>query len=445
MKKENFLTVSILLALVLGALFGQLFLYDATKTAEALRQAAAPYQAAGDLIFIRPLMMLIVPLVFASVVTGVTAIGNPAKLGVVGGATMLYFLATTTIAVLLGMALVNMIGPGVGVSPELFANAQKDYQEQIATRVESGPTGVGAAFFTLLRDMIPTNVVRAAADGNILGVVVFAILLGVALAVVGAPAGAFVDALEAFLAALMKIVGWIMWLAPIGVFLIIAARVGAAGLANLVGPLGLYVLTVVLGLAIHGLIVLPLVLWVFGKTNPYDFMWRVRRIALTAFSTASSSATLPVTIETCSTVGGCSKRASTFVAALGSTINMNGTALYEAVAVIFLFQIFGYELTLTEQIVVLVTATLAAIGAPGIPAAGIVTMAIVINAVNTTFLSRPDTPDPLPLWTIAIIYGVDRFLDMCRTTINVMGDAVGAKLMSRLAPDDDTALERAIS
>lgn len=443
MKKENILTVSILLALVLGALYGQFFIYDATKTVDALRAAAAPYQAAGDIIFIRPLMMLIVPLVFVSVVSGVTSIGNPARLGVVGGATMLYFAATTTIAVLLGMLLVNTIGPGKGVSPELFANAQAEYQSQIAQRVESGPSGVGAAFMNVLKDMIPTNVVEAATRGNILGIVIFAILLGVALAVVGRNSKATVDTLDGLLAALMKIVGWIMWLAPLGVFLIIAARVGSAGLANLIGPLGLYIVTVVVGLLIHGLVILPAILWVFGRTDPYAFIWRIRRVILTAFSTASSSATLPVTIETCSTVGGCSKRASTFVPALGSTVNMNGTALYEAVAVIFLFQIFGYDLTLSEQLVVLITATLAAIGAPGIPAAGIVTMAIVINAVNTTFLARPDTPPPLPLWTIAIIYGVDRFLDMCRTTINVLGDAIGARLMTRLAPDDEEQREAA--
>lgn len=461
MKKENLLTILILAGLIGGALWGHYGLYDAAAAPGALEKATAAYQAAGDLVFIRPLRMLIVPLVFISVVTGVTAIGNPKKLGVVGGATLGYFLCTTLIAVLLGLAIANVVKPGEGVDRSVLeASAQADYQRiekgvdaMVAPAAGSVPgsspgtspgsgahmgggSGIGKAFMSVAQDMIPPNIIKAAADGNVLGIVMFAILLGVALALVGERARIAVDALDGVLLALMKIVGWVMWLAPLGVFLIVSARVGAVGLENLAGPLGKYVLCVIGGLLIHLTVILPLILFVFARTNPYKFIWDLRKVILTAFSTASSSATLPVTIEECVTHGGCSKRAATFVPALGATVNMNGTALYEAVAVLFLFQVFGIDLTLSQQAVILVTATLAAVGAPGIPGAGLVTMAIVINAVNTSLRGMAPDAAQLPLWTIGIIIGVDRFLDMCRTTLNVFGDAVGARIMTRIAPDE---------
>ena len=437
MKKENLLTILILGGLIGGVLFGEYLLYDPAATKQALQQAAQPFQTAGELIFIRPLRLLIIPLVFLSVITGVTSIGNPSKLGLVGGATMVYFIATTILAVVLGLAIASVVRPGIGVDPASFQTAaQADYQAEVAQKVATGPAGVGNAFVTLAQDMVPPNILKAAAEGNVLAVVVFAILMGVALSVAGASAKPAVDAMEGLLAGLMRIVGWVMWLAPAGVFLIVSARVGVSGLSNLVGPLGLYILCVVGGLAVHLLIVLPAVLLIFGRTNPYAFIWNIRRVILTAFSTASSSATLPVTIETCRTQGRCSKRAATFVPALGATVNMNGTALYEAVAVLFLFQVFGIDLTIAQKLVILVTATLAAVGAPGIPGAGLVTMAIVINAVNSSLAAITPDARQLPLWTIGIIIGVDRFLDMCRTVLNVFGDCVGAKIITRLAPDE---------
>lgn len=438
MNKDTLLTVLILLGLIGGAIVGQFVIYDPDATREALAQSTTTFQTAGDLIFIRPLRMLIIPLVFASVVAGVCALGEPSKLGLVGGATMLFFIVTTLIAVTLGIAIATTVQPGSGIDISLLENtARQGYeQENVAAKVQSGPGGLGDAFLALISDMVPSNILKAAVDGNILAVVLFAIFLGVALTLAGRVAQPAVVVIEAFLAGLMKIVGWIMWLAPIGVFLIIAARVGQTGLSNLVGPLGMYILCVVGGLVIHGLVILPLFLWIFGRTNPYRFILQMRKVILTAFSTASSSATLPVTIEECRRVGGCSKRAATFVPALGATVNMNGTALYEAVAVLFLFQAFGIDLTLAQQLVILITATLAAVGAPGIPGAGIVTMAIVINAVNSSLTAiSPDSPQ-LPLWTIGLILGVDRFLDMCRTTLNVFGDCVGARIITRIAPDE---------
>ena len=212
-----------------------------------------------------------------------------------------------------------------------------------------------------------------------------------------------------------------------------AWTVGTIGFATIVGPLGSYIGVVLLGLLIHGLLILPLILWLLTRCNPYRFMWQMRRALLTAFGTDSSSATLPVTMDSAENEGGCSKRASNFVLPLGSTINMDGTALYEAVAVVFLFQLFGIDLSFSELIVVVITATLAAVGAAGIPSAGLVTMVIVIAAVNA---SLAGSGHQLPLAAIGVILGVDRIVDMCRTTVNVWGDATAAKVMTRLAPDE---------
>ena len=233
--------------------------------------------------------------------------------------------------------------------------------------------------------------------------------------------------------ALLVLVGWVIWLTPIGVLFLVAWTVGKIGLHQLVEPIGSYMLVVIVGLFIHGAIVLPFLLRLLrGTKQPFQFMRQMRPALLTAFGTDSSSATLPVTMETAERDGGCSKKASNFVLPLGSTINMDGTALYEAVAVVFLFQLFGVDLSFSQLVIVVITTTLAAVGAAGIPSAGLVTMVIVIGAVNAAL---PADAAHLPLWSIGVILGVDRILDMCRTTVNVWGDAVGAKVMTRLAPD----------
>jgi Na+/H+-dicarboxylate symporter len=230
---------------------------------------------------------------------------------------------------------------------------------------------------------------------------------------------------------MMMLVRWIIWLTPIGVFFLVAWTVGKIGVEQLVGPLAKYVATVLSGLAIHGLITLPVIALVFARANPFRFMWQMRRALMTAFGTDSSSATLPVTIEAAEDEGGCSKRSANFVLPLGATVNMDGTALYEAVAVVFLFQLYGIDLSMTELLIVVITATLAAVGAAGIPSAGLITMVIVIDAVNKS-LGATAT---LPVAAIGVIIGIDRIVDMCRTTVNVWGDAVGAKIITRIAPD----------
>ncbi len=443
MSKDTLLTILILVGLVAGILVGQFVLHDAQATTDLLAQRTAPYQTIGEIVFIRPLKMLIIPLVFVSVVVGVTSIGDPERLGLVGGATLVFYFTTMLVAVLLGLILAKVVSPGVGVDPDSLSAAGQAAFETERANIEAGSErGVFGAFGNLLQQMIPDSVLGAAVEGNTLGVVFVSILLGLALVLTREPARPVIAVFEGLFQALIRLVVWIIWLAPIGIFFIVASKVGQAGLGELAGPIGSYAMTVILGLLIHALVTLPLLLWIFTRTNPYVFLLRIRKPIITAFSTASSSATLPITIEECQTRGGCSRRASNFVLPLGATVNMDGTALYQAVAVSFLFQMFAYDLSLTQQLIILITATLAAIGAAGIPSAGLVTMAIVITAVNSSLETIPDAPQ-LPLWTIGIILGVDRILDMCRTAVNVWGDSVGARIITRLAPDTEESKEQA--
>ncbi len=449
MKHGNLLTILILLGLAAGCLFGQYVLFGHMGDDKNAHWT----KLAGDLILIRPLMLLIIPLVFVSVVMGITSIGDPSKLGVIGSSTVLYYLVTMLIAVTIGTTLVATFRPG-DLPPqqqaELKGQAERelaqatDISQNIRLADEEGQSRLGGAWMNILRQMVPKNIFEEMARGRTLGVIVFALLFGLAIAAGGERTRPVADLFNGLFAAIMKLVGWVIWLTPAGVFLLVSWTVGKIGLRELVGPLGKYILIVLTGLAIHAFIVLPLVMVLFVRRNPFRYMWQMRRALMTAFGTDSSAATLPVTIESAETEGGCSKRAANFVLPLGATVNMDGTALYEAVAVVFLFQLYGIDLTFGMLLIVVITATLAAVGAAGIPSAGTVTMVIVINAVNTGLTGQgfPES-DLLPIAAIGVIIGVDRVIDMCRTTVNVWGDAIGAKIITRLAPDTDQELEPA--
>jgi Na+/H+-dicarboxylate symporter len=441
MRKDTLITVLILVGLVAGAIVGQL-IHLGLSEGELINPL---WMDLGNIILIRPLKLLIMPIVFLSVIVGVTSIGDPSRLGVIGGSTVLYYLVTMLLAVVLGTALVSTIRPGDQIDEaqriQLLDQGQVEYQssQTISTAaVNAEERGLGGAWMNILEQVIPTNVFREMVEGRPLGVIVFALALGLALAATGPPALPAISFFAALFAGVMKLILWVLWLTPIGVFFLVTGTVGKIGLGSLAGPLSSYMLTVLVGLAIHGIIVLPIILWFLGRCNPFRFMWQMRKALLTAFGTDSSSATLPVTIETAIDEGGCSKRASNFVLPLGATVNMDGTALYEAVAVVFLFQFYGIQLEMTELIIVVITATLAAVGAAGIPSAGLVTMVIVIGAVNTSLSGRG--VEVLPISAIGIIFGVDRILDMCRTVVNVWGDSTAAKIITRLAPDDEPTL-----
>ncbi len=360
-------------------------------------------------LFLDALKMLIVPLIFAAVISGVASLGDVRKLGRLGGVTILYFVATTGIAVFIGLVLVNVIQPGVGVT--LGAASGQ------ASALKS------ASASDILHTLIQPNLIQSAADGQLLPLIVFAIALSAALSTLGKVGEHVIAFFNGINEAMMKLVTWLMYLAPIGIFSLIANRLGVAGggdavLAEL-RAVGLYVGTVVTGLGLHFGVLVVILLVVAQRRISYLF--GLLRALLTAFGTASSSATLPLTME-CAREEGVNPKAVRFVLPLGATVNMNGTALYEACAAMFIAQAYGLHLGLGQQIIVFVTATLAAIGAAGIPEAGLVTLLIVLKSVG------------LPTEGVALILAVDWFLDRFRTSVNVWGDAVGAAVVHRTLP-----------
>lgn len=431
MKSHRLLNILIFAGLVLGVVVG-LLIYNANEglSPEEVNAKLKWLKDAGDIVLIRPLKMLLIPLVFTSVVAGITSIGNPSRLGLLGGTTLVYYFATMFIAVVLGATLVTTLQPG-DIPDEDAAFLLSYAAENPPAVIENAQTELGSVWLNIVRQIVPENVLAEAVAGNPLPVIAFSILFGLAMMLAGEKARPLIDVMDAAFAVVMKLVMWVIWITPLGVFLLVTWTIGVLG-SDIITRVLMYMAVVVIGLAIHGLIVLPLVLTIFGRANPYRYMWQMRTALMTAFGTDSSSATLPVTMETAEREGGVSKKAAGFVLPLGATVNMDGTALYEAVAVIFLFQLAGIELTFVQLAVVALTATLAAVGAAGIPSAGVITMVIVITAVNT---SLGGTAEPLDLRLVAIILAVDRILDMCRTTVNVWGDAVGAKIITRIAPD----------
>jgi len=298
--------------------------------------------------------------------------------------------------------------------------------EQVRGKEERG---VGNTIREVVVSMIPRNVFSAMAHADVLPLIVFSLLIGAVLSVLGERGRLVIDVFSVLNDAVMRLVGWLMVVAPVGIFGLVAARIGRAGgfegfLPEL-AALGKYSGTVIVGLVIHGAVTLPLILWIFGKRRPWQFARGVGTALLNAFSTASSSATLPLTMQGVEEDNGISNRTASFVLPLGATINMDGTALYEAVAAMFIAQVYGITLGPIQQVVVFLTATLAAIGAAGIPEAGLVTMVIVLRAVG------------LPIEGIALILAVDWLLDRFRTTVNVWGDAVGAGVIETYETRDE--------
>ncbi len=362
----------------------------------------------GDF-FLDALKMLIVPLIIAAVITGIASIGDPRQLKKVGGFTVFYYFCTTGIAVFLGLVVVNLIEPGAGIQ-----EVSDVIPETVANKQETG-------FVEIIRSLIGSNIIASAANNKLLEVIVFSLLFAVALSTLGErgrPVLHFFDGLNEIM---MKLVIWVMYFAPIGIFALIAAKLGSTGGGEAfwgeIKAVGKYMLAVIVGLTVHFCVLLG-ILFVVTKRGRAFFL-SISKALVTAFGTASSSATLPLTME-CAINAGVDKRSVKFVLPLGATVNMDGTALYEAIAVMFIAQAYGMSMSASDQIVIFITATLAAIGAAGIPSAGLVTMVIVLTAVN------------LPLEGIGLLLAVDWFLDRIRTTINVWGDSVGTAVIDKL-------------
>ena len=390
----------IIIALIAGVFFGYL-----------TPDTVAYTNWIGD-VFLRGLNMVVVPLILLSITTGVASVGSGDSLGRLGLKTMGYYLLSTLIAILTGFFLVNLIKPGVGA--ELGFKMPVDNLSAISD-----------SFGTTLIKIVPSNIFEALSQGQMLSIIFFAILLGYFITKMDEkPQKLLVDVFNAGLDAIMKITMFVIRFTPIGVFSI-AAKVIAQQIqmgnqiSEIFSRLGLYFITVLIGLMIHGFITLPLTVKILGRANPIKHMKNMTTPLLTAFSTSSSNATLPLTMEAVEFKDGVSNKIASFTLPLGATVNMNGTALYECVAVMFIAQAYGIDLSFGQQLIVIFTALLAAIGSAGIPMAGLVMMTVVLKAVG------------LPLEGIGLILAVDRVLDMFRTTINVYGDTCCAVIIAK--------------
>lgn len=425
-----YLSWAIIAGLVAGLCFGEILFRGFSGAVPSEITSACEF--IGNTLFINLLKMILVPLVASSVVVGICSIGSASQLGKLGGLALLFYLSTMLIAATVGVILVTAIAPGAGVGDTLLATTSSMVSgaHTMQSANSSAAGGLWMALQNLTHHIIPANPLQAAANGDLLSVISVSIVLGTALIVLGDSGRALQSLFESLFAVSMLVISWVLYLAPIGIFFLVTWTVARMGLQSLVGPLGKYIATVTLGLGIHGLLFLPFMYCIMTRTNPFAFLVKVRTALLTAFTTDSSSATLPVSIRTAENEGGISSYVARFILPLGATMNMDGTALYEAVAVIFLFQCYGIELHTLQLIIIVITATLAAVGAAGIPSAGLVTMAIVIQAVNQSLGLQGDAA--LPLSAAAIILGIDRIMDMMRTTINVWGDLVGAKIIDTL-------------
>ena len=365
--------------------------------------------SAGE-IFIDLLKMILIPLVFTSIVTGIVNLKAHAQMQRVWKLTLAYFFGASSLAILLGLTVVNWVKPGIGLSLDLFPSGHSTIPAQSMS--------VGQFFQSFLSNLF-VNPMHAMAEGDVLATVMFAIFFGIALVVLDEKSKNLTRLLNEFFDVLMRMVSWIMVVAPVGIMALLAKLVATQNIQLLLS-MGKFIAVVVSTTLVHGLVVLPLLLWLITRTNPLYFFQQMKDSLLTAFSTSSSSATMPVTLRCVEENLQVDKNIAGFVVPLGTTVNMDGTALYEAVAAIFIANLVGIELNLVQQLIVFWTAMIASIGAPGIPSAGMVTMVMVLQSVG------------LPAEAIAILLPIDRFLDAIRTVVNVEGDAVGSMIVEKL-------------
>ena len=378
-------------------------------------------------LFLNALKMIVVPLILASIIVGVRNMAGQDAFGRVGGKTIGFYVVTGFLAIFTGLLLVNVVGPGEGEA-QAMRNALPDPTETLG-KVEGRTAG---DLIGIISRAIPANIFVAAAEAQLLALIFVGVVFGYFMSRLTGPAG---ETLQSFWQGvhdvMILITMWIMRFAPIGVFALVGKTFIVSGFAVL-GSLALFFVTVLAALAIHFAVWLPLLLRVVGGVRPYAYYGKILPAQLTAFSTASSSATLPVTIN-CAEQAGISKRATSFVLPLGATVNMDGTALYECVVVIFIAQVMGFDLTFVQQFTVVLLALLTSIGVAGIPAASLVAITLILGAVG------------LPIEAVALVLAVDRVLDMCRTAVNVTSDLTVTALVARSEGEALPALGREAS
>lgn len=402
--KGNLLTqilIAFVIAIILGFIFG-----ESIKVVEPL----------GDL-FLRLIKFIIAPLVLSTLIVGVASIGDPKSLGRIGLKTVIYYMATTAVAIAIGLAVAYVISPGKGLSIDMSTTEEVDVEES---------EGVVDTFLNI----VPENPFEALAEGEILQIIFLAIFVGLAITLIGEKG----EPLKRFFDSLAEVMFWItdiiMRFAPIGVLGLIAPIIGEYG-ASVLLPLLKIILAVAIACVIHAVLVYSGSVKAFAKMNPLVFFKGIAPAAAVAFSTASSAGTLPVTIKNTQENLGVSNKISSFVLPLGATINMDGTAIYQGAAVVFIAQFYDLELSLTALLTVILTTVLASIGTAGVPGAGMIMLAMVLASIN------------LPLEGIALIAGIDRILDMFRTTVNIVGDSACAVSVAGSEKEiDRTAFEK---
>jgi Na+/H+-dicarboxylate symporter len=367
-------------------------------------------------IFIRLLMFVAIPLVLSSLLVGAASLGDIRKVGRIGGKTLLFYLVTIVSAITMGLVMVNAIQPGTRLSADAREKLMVNYQHNIADKIQQ-ETSVD--LIDMFIRIVPTNPIEALARADMLAIIFFALMVGVSLTLVpqnkSAPVIAFFDGLSD---TMIRMVEMILVIAPYGVFALISAVVGEFGF-DILQTLGWYVITLLIAYALHQFITLGILVRTLGGMNPVTFFRGIKEVMLIAFSSSSSAATLPVNMEACQKNLGVPKQITSFVLPLGATVNMDGTSMYQAVATVFIAQVYGIDLHLGAQLTIILTAVLASIGTAPVPGVGIVMLIIVLRSVH------------VPEEGIALILGVDRFLDMCRTVLNVSGDAVVAVIMAK--------------
>ena len=399
-KKKIGLTTKIFIALLADAVFGIVLCYmvPSGHVKDDIIVEGILYVVGQG--FIRLMKMLVVPLVFCSLVCGSMAIGDTKKLGTVGVRTLIFYLFTTALAITVALSVGNIINPGIGLDMSAIKSNAAEVEEMVATSLSD----------TIL-NIIPDNPLNSLASGNMLQIIVFALIVGIILAKLGERTETVGNFFSQFNDIMMEMTMMVMSLAPVGVFCLIARTFANIGFSAFV-PLAKYMVGVLLALAIQCFIVYLGLLKVFTGLNPFKFIKNFFPVMAFAFSTATSNATIPLSIDTLAKKMGVSKKISSFTIPLGATINMDGTAIMQGVAVVFAAQAFGIQLDMMDYLTVIGTATLASIGTAGVPSVGLVTLTMVFNSVG------------LPVEAIGLIMGIDRILDMTRTAVNITGDAV---------------------
>ncbi|MBP3621190.1 MAG: dicarboxylate/amino acid:cation symporter [Lachnospiraceae bacterium] len=404
-KKGLGLSTKIFIALIVGALAGVAIHYalpDSNFKNEVLIEGIFYVIGQG---FIRLMQMLVVPLVFCSLVCGSMAIGDTKTLGKVGVKTICFYIATTALAVVIALTVANIIDPGIGLDMDSVEKAEMTTTAEDTDMVET------------LLNIIPKNPIGAMANGDMLPIILFALFVGIMLAKLGNKADVVASFFSQFNDVMMEMTMAIMKVAPIGVFCLIARTFANLGFSAF-QPMLKYMGSVVLALVLQCFVVYQVLLFIFTRLNPLKFIKKFLPVMGFAFSTATSNATIPMSIDTLDKKMGVSKRISSFTVPLGATINMDGTSIMQGVAVIFIAQAYGIDLTIGNLATVVLTATLASIGTAGVPSVGLITLAMVLNSVG------------LPTEGIALIMGIDRILDMIRTAVNITGDAVCTTIVS---------------